>query len=243
LSKADPDPGWAFFDRVYCITLADRLDRRAAATRQFQAVGLLPRVEIFTVAKHPRDTEQGIFESHMSCLRAGLSAGAQTILVFEDDILFERFSPAAMADAVLFLRTDADWHLFFLGCFVKSSRPTARRAVHKVRFKCTTHAYAVHRRFAQTWVQTPWAGVAYDDALRHLRDDHTYALCPGAAFQSESPTDNSKNAGLDRVRRLLGGMPRLQKLNEFTHRHARALVVAHIVALMAIAVVIYLLWR
>ena len=32
-----------------------------------------------------------MYESHMICLRKGLEAGAKNIVVFEDDVIFDRF--------------------------------------------------------------------------------------------------------------------------------------------------------
>ena len=49
--KAREMSGWAYFDRVYCISLEERPDRRAEATAQFTAVGLLSRVEFVIVKK------------------------------------------------------------------------------------------------------------------------------------------------------------------------------------------------
>jgi len=36
---------WEFFDRVYCISLVNRTDRRAEAQKQFEKVGLQDKVE------------------------------------------------------------------------------------------------------------------------------------------------------------------------------------------------------
>ncbi|MEX1349306.1 MAG: hypothetical protein AB1Z31_16390, partial [Desulfobacterales bacterium] len=58
---------WDFFDKIYCITLDERADRRADATAQFEKVGLADKVEFVIVKKHPHNIEQGIFESHLTC--------------------------------------------------------------------------------------------------------------------------------------------------------------------------------
>src|SRR5512147_2256233 len=84
---------WAFFDRVYCISLDERPDRRQEAERQFRRVGLEGRVEFVVVPKDPVDPERGIHSSHMECFRRGIRAGARTMLIFEDDIVFDRFDP------------------------------------------------------------------------------------------------------------------------------------------------------
>ena len=39
------DNGWDFFDRLYCISLREREDRRKSALQEFSKVGLADRVE------------------------------------------------------------------------------------------------------------------------------------------------------------------------------------------------------
>ena len=81
---------WAFFDKIYCISLDTRPDRRKQAEKQFADVGLLERVEFIIVEKHPVNQEKGIFQSHMFCLSKGLKANARNILIFEDDVFFKK---------------------------------------------------------------------------------------------------------------------------------------------------------
>jgi GR25 family glycosyltransferase involved in LPS biosynthesis len=229
---------WDFFDKVYCISLAGRPDRRAEAEAQFARVGLGGRVEFVVVRKHPTDCEQGIYESHLQCLSRGLAEGATQILVFEDDILFDGFTAAALERCVAFLEAEPEWHMLFLGCMVKGSRRTPFTGVAQVRYRSLTHAYAIHRRFAEQLVARPWHGVPYDDFLRDLKDERTFALSPSFAFQSNSPSDNERYLPLDRVRRLLGGLRRLQKLDAFYHRNRRVIIGAHALALLLLMLAI-----
>ena len=74
--------GWDFFDRIYCISLEEREDSRRAAADSFSKVGLTEKVEFVLVKRHPSNVEQGMYESHMTCLRKGLEAGAERIVVF-----------------------------------------------------------------------------------------------------------------------------------------------------------------
>lgn len=90
---------WSFFPSRHCISLEHRADRRESARGQFASVGL-DSIEFHLAVKHPLDPEQGIYESHMACLEKGLAAGAPVIAVFEDDILFHRFRPRILEDAV-----------------------------------------------------------------------------------------------------------------------------------------------
>jgi GR25 family glycosyltransferase involved in LPS biosynthesis len=232
---------WGFFDRIYCISLANRSDRQRQARAEFERVGLSDLVEFVIVDKHPDNSEQGIFESHTACLRAGLAGGAQNILIFEDDIIFRRFSRKILGRAIEFMRTDTDWSMFFFGCFVYSSRRTRFRSILRVRYQCTAHAYVVSRGFAEKLAEQPWQGIAYDDVLRSMTDEKAFAVYPAFAFQSGSSTDNDNLRGIDRIRRLLGGSRRLQRWNEFSRHHLAGLVVGHALFILVVIVAIVLI--
>jgi GR25 family glycosyltransferase involved in LPS biosynthesis len=228
---------WDFFDKVYCISVEEREDRRQEARRQFEAVGLSGRVEFLIVKKHPADPEQGIYESHLACFRRGIQAGAETLLLFEDDVVFERFSPAVLADCVRFLSGSDSWEMFFLGCLSAGSRRTENPAVLRVRYRCLTHAYAVRRGFAETLLAAPRGGLPYDGLLRSLSGAY-YAAYPSFAFQSDAPTDNLRYRRLDRFRRLCGGLLRIQKMDEWVHRHKWAIVGVHLCLIALLAALI-----
>ena len=230
--------GWDYFDKIYCISLAERPDRRAEAAAQFARVGLGERVEFVVVQKHPTDCEQGIYESHLLCIARGLARGAKQMLIFEDDILFDGFTTAALERCTAFLAAEPGWHMLFLGCMVKSSRRTTSPGVLQIRYRSLAHAYAVHRCFAERLVACPWQGVPYDDFLRDMKDERTFALYPSFAFQSNSPSDNERYLPLDRIRRLLGGLRRLQKMDAFYHRNRWVIIGAHVLALLLLMLAI-----
>lgn len=221
---------WDGVDKIYCISLDERTDRQAEARAQFTGVGLAERVEFVLVDKHPTDCEQGIYESHLLCLKKGLQAGAKRMLIFEDDIVFDRFTPEILARCMDFIHTHDRWNMLLFGCMVRHSKPTAYPSILKVRFRSLTHAMVVHRRFAEFLVGHPWQSVAYDDFLKDLSDNQTYTVYPSTAFQSSSRSDNERYLALDRFRRFCGGLRAIQKRNEFYH-HNRVLVIgAHVLA-------------
>jgi GR25 family glycosyltransferase involved in LPS biosynthesis len=221
---------WSFFDRIYCISLKQRPDRRAQAAAQFARVGLADRVTYMTVARHSTDREQGIYASHIACIRKGLADGARHILIFEDDVMFERFSPARLDAALAFLGRQPDWQILFLGCLVKRSRATETAAVRKVAYRCLAHAYVLHRSCAERLVQKPWSGIPFDVMLSGLKDG-LFACYPSFAFQSNAASDNLRLRGLDKFRRCCGGLRRIQKFNEWHHRHKAVLVALHLAGL------------
>ncbi|OPY84719.1 MAG: hypothetical protein A4E72_02107 [Syntrophus sp. PtaU1.Bin208] len=54
-ANKDSRCGWHFYDRIYCISLKEREDRRKAAAAQFAKVGLMGKVEFVLVKRHPFD--------------------------------------------------------------------------------------------------------------------------------------------------------------------------------------------
>ena len=70
-----------------------------------------------------------------------------------------------------------------------------------------------------------------------------FALYPAIAYQSDSPSDNAKTRRLDRTRRLLGGMARLQRLNEYSRRHLPGIIVGHVLSIIALALLAWWLVR
>ena len=224
---------WEYFDRIYCISLNERPDRRADAKIQFAKIGLLDKVEFVIVKKHPHNSEQGIFESHMSCIKKGIRAGAKNIVVFEDDILFERFSPAGLKNCVEFLSTNPHWHALFFGCLVSCSKRTDHKSVLKVKYRSLAHAYVLNHNFAESLVKIPWQGRAYD-AILHNFTDAFYLIYPSFAFQGNSRSDNSRYARLDKFRRLCGGLRRIQKWNEFYHSYRIIIIALHIILILLV---------
>ena len=226
---------WGFFDRVYCISLAERQDRRQAAAASLSSVGLAGKVEFVIVERHPFDVEQGMYESHMTCLRKGLEAGAARMVIFEDDVVFDRFDAERFRQCTQFLAEHPGWKVLLLGALIRSSRRTSSPFVQKVRYQSLAHAYAVNRAYAETLAYRPWQGVVIDTLFRPLTD-HLYAVYPMFAFQGDFASDNEKYPVLERFRRWCGGLERIQKANELYQRHKAGVVVAHVLMLVLLLI-------
>jgi hypothetical protein len=237
IETSSPSQLWAFFDKVYCISLDERNDRREEAIKQFSKVGLSDRVEFVIVKRHPVDAEQGIYESHMECFRMGIRDRARTMVIFEDDIVFDRFNPEVLEDCVRFLSATSSWEIFFFGCLSSGSERTTHDHVLNVRYHSLAHAYVVSRKYAETLVRLPWRHVPYDMVLRSLAGS-CYTAYPSFAFQSNARTDNIRNLKVDRVRRLCGGLLRIQKMNEFYYRHRWAMIGIHVFLILVLLVLV-----
>jgi hypothetical protein len=225
---------WDFIDKAYCISLRHRADRRERSQLQFSGIGLLDRVEYVAAEEYPGDSEQGIYASHMRCIALGLEGGAQRIAVFEDDVVFRRFDPARVVQSFRFLKDLADWQVFFLGCLVSRSFSTECTAVRRVRYRSLAHAYVLNRAFAEKLVESEWTGKPFDAVLRDSARA-AYALYPGVAFQSDARSDNHRLKGLDRFRRLCGGLGFIQAMNERCHRYFGIIVIFHLLAALALS--------
>lgn len=234
--------GWDFFDRVYCISLKERTDRRRQAEAQFKAVGLSGRVAFVLVDRHLQNSEQGIYQSHLMCIEKGLSSGGDHILIFEDDVVFRRFNLGNLNICTSFLTAHPEWKAFFLGCLVRRSRKTGYPSIRSVAYRSLAHAYAVNRSFAEGLVTKSWRGVAYDAMLgRH--EGGFFTIYPSVAFQSDSPSDNARHRRLDRFRRWCGGLARIQRANEWCHRYSRWLWGLHAIGLAAILILAVWIYR
>jgi len=226
---------WNYFDRLYCVSLKGREDRRQSALKEFLKVGLADRVEFVIGERLPYDLEQQVYESHMICLRKGLDEGAQTIVIFEDDIEFDRFDLQRLRSCAEFLRQHPEWKVFLLGALIRSSSKTTNPCVQKVRYQSLTHAYALNRHYAETLAYEPWQGMVNDTIFQSLTDD-VYAICPMCAFQKNFTTDNYKYPNLALIRNLIGGLKRIQKGNEFYQSHKFGVIAAHVVIILSLLI-------
>jgi len=234
---------WAFFDRIYCISVDDRHDRRDQAKREFAAVGLGERLEFVLVARHPDDPAKGIFESHLLCLKMGLAAGARHILIFEDDVFFRDFDPRILDEACSHLCGLKNWDALFLGAITSGSRKifviSGGGSLVRIQYRCLSHAYAVNAPFAQRLLAQEWSGIPYDGVLRRLNADF-FAVSPMCAFQGLQESDN-RTVMIDRVRRLFGGLPFIQKMNERYQNHKAVIIGAHVAVFGALTLLAWAL--
>ena len=237
--EISPD-SWAFFDKIYCISIDQRNDRREKAEIQFADVGLLNRVEFVIVSRHPENREKGIFQSHMLCLKKGLAEGARNILIFEDDVFFHNFDVRVLRDTFSYLDSSTNWNAMFLGCITSGSSKTRQKSLVKIKYRCLAHAYALNQPFAKRVAQEEWNGIPFDNLLQRHNTDF-YAIHPMCAFQGHSGTDN-QTVAIDMIRRLFGGLPFIQKANEFYQNHKVPLIAVHLAVLLMLGVLALNFW-
>lgn len=218
-----------FFDKIFCISIKERVDRQKTAREAFATLGISDRVEFLLVEKHPTNPEEGIFCSHLLCLSRGLQEGAEHILIFEDDVSIAHFQEQRMTAAINGLQ-EVRWDCFFLGAIFGNRQTSASPHLDRIDYRCLTHGYAVNRPFAEKISQEQFQGVAYDGFLKQ-RCRRSYAPVPMIAFQNSSLSDN-KTVYIDKVRRFFGGLQFLQKVNEGLQRHKISIVIGHGVVIL-----------
>ena len=225
-----------FFDKIFCISVDSRTDRQQTAKKVFAELGVSDRVEFVLVQKHPSNPEEGIFQSHLQCLRRGVEEGGKHILIFEDDITIAHFDEKRNTAAIQQLEQLDTWDAFFLGAISSGSKKTASKYLAQIEYRCLTHGYALNRPFAEKVIEEQWEGVAYDGFLKK-RCRKSYAPIPMIAFQNTSVSDN-KTIFLDKMRRFFGGLQFLQRSNELLQRYKLPIILAHLLVLTIIVLVL-----
>lgn len=151
---------FGMFDRAYCINLAERFDRRRNAERQFESIGL--QEVHFIVGSRPPD--EGVFRtqgthgcalSHARIFRQAKEEGLESIVIFEDDVVFSEDFHARIIPILEDLKK-VEWDLFYFfhpikGAFdlkgdrgdVLASHPSG---LLQTAGTVKTHAYAIHSR-------------------------------------------------------------------------------------------------
>ncbi|MCG8553276.1 MAG: glycosyltransferase family 25 protein [Desulfobacterales bacterium] len=233
-----PASPWDFFDKLYCISLRDRTDRRERARAEFSRLGIDKRLAFVLVDKDTDDPCRGIFASHLLCMEKAIEADAKQWVVFEDDVVFRRYTPEILKSAVEHLSASNTWTLLFFGCLIKGSSKTRNPGVKKIRYQALAHGYAVNRAFGEKIASRPWCGIPYDTMLKNLSGGYL-GTTPFFAFQSNAATDNDACLGLDRFRRCCGGLGLIQLMNEFFHAHRLVIILGHIAVLAGLGICIW----
>ena len=79
---------WHGVGAVRCINLEIRPDRLRDVKTQFTKVGLEDKVEFFFATKSPKGGRIGCYESHRACIEEAYNKCCDTVLIFEDDVVF-----------------------------------------------------------------------------------------------------------------------------------------------------------
>jgi GR25 family glycosyltransferase involved in LPS biosynthesis len=136
-----------YFDKIYCLNQDSRPDRWEQAKAEFDRVG----IQVERVATIPADQPNKSFcLSQYAMLRKFLGTDGQTLLTFEDDVIFKdmRHLDSAMREL------PPNWDILYLGAnitegvFGIQEQPPIRYSPYlfRVRKAWTTHAISYSRR-------------------------------------------------------------------------------------------------
>ena len=143
-----------FFDKIYCINLPNDTDRWAHAVIQFEKIGILDRVEkIYATPPHkdinvpslkfPRG-EMGVSLSQNKVIMNALISGANNVLIFEDDIVFEADTINKLETALAEL--PEDWDILFFGGNPVEGMSKYSSTLNKTKVFYGAFAYALTRQ-------------------------------------------------------------------------------------------------
>ncbi|WAT31826.1 hypothetical protein [Pseudomonas sp. GXZC] len=99
-------------DGVLCISLINRVDRRALISHEFRDSGL--QIEFVMAELDQENPERGCFNSHIRCATLAIQRGYKHVLILEDDATLLAFSPRQITRINTFL-TQRNPPLFHLG--------------------------------------------------------------------------------------------------------------------------------
>jgi len=210
---------WGAFDDVRCICLKERDDRYHEVSATFQAVGAT--VRFFRPERSPHGSAFGCYQSHYEIVKEAYESGAQNVLIFEDDVVFNDGWENILDDCARFVQSGEHWEALFLGSLLVYPVARSDSQPHKiVRAKvCNTHAYAISRAGMAVFLQhPPTLPSPHCDVFFWTIWDHAYAHVDSAVVvQNQSPTDNIKHAWLaSEYRDWFEGIPRHRMWEAFS---------------------------
>ena len=136
---------WApLADRFVCINLLERDDRLEQAKKRFAEVGLADLMTYHRVARHSKGGRFGCYESHRACIEQAYRDGLNSVLIFEDDVLFNEGWEQVIKDATEFTASGVAFDTLFLGSKIIFVDEQTTDRIWRV--KCfEAHAYIVSR--------------------------------------------------------------------------------------------------
>lgn len=203
--------------QIFVINLKHRTDRRLAMREQLASVGwsaeFFPAIRPQEPAGFPSIGARGCFLSHLSVLKKAEHAGAQQVVILEDDLNFV----TAFADhwrSAMSALARHEWSIFYPGHTMKDLPAGLSRVAPETGIQCTHFMVISGRALAKliTGLETilsrppghPLGGPMHiDGAYSTIRAQNhtlaTYAYFPALGYQRSSRTDVGVGKWFDRV--------------------------------------------
>ncbi|WP_256590094.1 hypothetical protein [Pseudomonas sp. Irchel 3A7] len=155
-------------DRVFCISLSEREDRRALF-EQTVAAQISNPIEFF-VTERCSDPVQGCFESHQALARMALAENWQRILIFEDDAKPYKLRAMQVRWVNRFVR-GKKFQSLHLGYSMGRTWLTWFPFVARGEV-VALHAYIISREGCQVLAETPYSGKPVDVVFKQQIKQH-----------------------------------------------------------------------
>jgi len=129
-------------EKIYCISLRERQDRRDLCKLEFNKLGIT-NVYYHIVDRHLLGGAHGCTQSHIECVMDAKNNDYENILIFEDDVFFTD-------NAVNIINNDKikipdDYWFFYLGGSLRLADFYGENVIHSLLIQ-TTHAYILNKR-------------------------------------------------------------------------------------------------
>lgn len=147
------------FDKIYCINLKYRIDRRERCNTQFNNFGIKKNVDFYDAVfpsnsflSKKQNAQLGCFLSHYFILKNAKENNYNRILILEDDFIFNlSISETNLLLIKCFDELPIDWDMFYLGgYFVKGYDYEAvvnySKNLYKVNTAFTTHSISYSKQ-------------------------------------------------------------------------------------------------
>jgi GR25 family glycosyltransferase involved in LPS biosynthesis len=148
-----------YFDGAFYINLDKRIDRRESFEIKSQEAGLsIPRFSALSfspdeVVKNRQDPnwhkKVSCTASHLKCIEMAKDNGWESVLIFEDDAIFDEDFIAKAQDCINDLK-NLKWNIFFFGGEPNAVCEPITENIVKTSGVYGAHAYAVHASFYNT---------------------------------------------------------------------------------------------
>lgn len=199
-------------DRVFCINLEKRLDRRDLAEQEFKKFNL--NFEFFVgVDGHLIEAKGKIKPGAIGCVLSHLelfkhikSLDGEVFMITEDDVVFDNNFIEKYKDYIK--RVPENWHLLYLGGnHTNSVLNIIDRNIHRLENTYTTHCYLVRKSYIDILISE----LETEDIFNHEADVHLasiqkkypcYGFTPALAWQRDGFSDiEMKNVDYKHLKR------------------------------------------
>ena len=139
-------------ERIVCINLLEREDRLEQAKKRFDQVGVGDQVTFYRVQRHPNGGRYGCYESHRSVIEQAYKDELNSVLIFEDDVLFNEGWEKVVQDVHAFIQSGVPFDALFLGSKILYVDEKTTSEIWRV--KCfEAHAYIVSRAGMKAYLE------------------------------------------------------------------------------------------